>query len=77
MAGTRGGAMKYGKRSGRAQAAMHTFTRDYGLTLGISTSEKIALTDLGRDIVYAPNADVEKTLKLRAFLNVEIFKRVA
>ena len=39
-------------------------------------ADKIALTDLGRDIVYAPDADAEKNLKVRAFLNVDIFKRV-
>lgn len=51
-------------------------SRDYGLTIGTSTVEKIALTDLGRDIVYAPDPEAEKTLKVRAFLNVDIFKRV-
>jgi hypothetical protein len=51
-------------------------SRDYGLTIGTSTAEKIALTDLGREIVYAPNPQAEKTLKVRAFLNVDIFKRV-
>jgi hypothetical protein len=51
-------------------------SRDYGLTTGTSTAAKIALTDLGRDLVYAPNPESEKNLKLRAFLNVELFKNV-
>lgn len=51
-------------------------SRDYGLTVGTNAAEKIALNDLGRDIVYAPNPDAEKTLKVRAFLNIDVFKRV-
>jgi hypothetical protein len=34
------------------------------------------LGELGREIVYAPNLKEENALKLRAFLNVDIFKRV-
>lgn len=51
-------------------------SRDYGLTIGTNAAEKIALTDLGRDLVYAPNPEIERTLKLRAFLNIDVFKRV-
>lgn len=36
----------------------------------------MALADLGRDVVYAPNPDTEKALKVRAFLSIDIFKRV-
>jgi hypothetical protein len=61
---------------GNAYFYLTAASRDYGLTIGTSTAEKIALADLGRDLVYAPNPDAEKTLKLRAFLNVDIFKRV-
>lgn len=61
---------------GNAWFYLTAASRDYGLTIGTSTAEKIALAELGRDIVYAPNADAEKTLKSRAFLNVDIFKRV-
>ena len=49
---------------------------DDGLTTGTSTAEKIALADLGHAIVYAPNPEDEKRLKIKAFLNVDIFKRV-
>lgn len=61
---------------GNAYFYLTAASRDYGLTIGTSTAEKTALTDLGRDVVYAPNSDAEKTLKVRAFLNVDIFKRV-
>jgi len=61
---------------GNAYFYLTAASRDYGLTTGTSTAEKIALADLGRDLVYAPNQEAEKALKLRAFLNVDIFKRV-
>ncbi|MDR4484951.1 MAG: hypothetical protein R3B95_17390 [Nitrospirales bacterium] len=61
---------------GNAYFYLTAASRDYGMTLGTNTAEKIALTDLGRDIVYAPNPEVEKELKERAFLNVDIFRRV-
>lgn len=61
---------------GNAYFYLTSASRDYGLTIGTCTAEKIALTDLGRDIVYAPNPSDEKALKVRAFLSVDIFKRV-
>jgi len=61
---------------GNAYFYLTAASRDYGLTIGTSTAEKIALTDLGRDIVYAPNPDAEKALKVRAFLSDDVFKRV-
>ena len=61
---------------GNAWFYLTAASRDYGLTIGTSTAERIALTDLGRDTVYAPNPDAEKNFKLRAFLTVDIFKRV-
>jgi hypothetical protein len=51
-------------------------SRDFGLTIGTLSAQKIELADLGREIVYAPNPETEKNLKIRAFLNVDIFKRV-
>lgn len=51
-------------------------SRDYGFTIGTKAAEKISLTDLGRDLVYAPDAETEHNLKMRAFLNIEVFKRV-
>lgn len=51
-------------------------SRDYGLTTGTRDTEKIALADLGRDIVYAPDEETESMLRRRAFLNIDIFRRV-
>lgn len=49
---------------------------NFGLTIGGWKSERIELTPLGRDIVYAPNLTVERLKKIEAFLNVEVFKKV-
>jgi hypothetical protein len=61
---------------GNAYFYLTAASRDYGLTTGTNAADTIALTDLGRDIVYAPNKDVEQKLKQRAFLNVDVFNRV-
>lgn len=61
---------------GNAWFYLTAASRDYGLTVGTSTSERIELTDLGRDLVYAPNPEAEKSLKVKAFLNVDLFKQV-
>src|SRR5258708_3824215 len=65
-----------GAATGNAYFYLTAASRDYGLTIGTRDTEKISLADLGRDIVFAPNATVEAELKLRAFLNVDVFKRV-
>jgi hypothetical protein len=51
-------------------------SRDYGLTSGTRDTPKIALEELGRGIVYAPNEESELALKKQAFLNIDIFERV-
>jgi hypothetical protein len=51
-------------------------SRDYGLTVGTREAPKISLEPLGRDIIYAPNPEVELALKKQAFLNIDIFKKV-
>lgn len=51
-------------------------SRDFGLTIGTRETAKIELNDLGRDIVYAPNPQVEHEKKIEAFLSIQIFKRV-
>jgi hypothetical protein len=61
---------------GNAFFYLTSASRDYGLTVGTPASDKIYLADLGREIAYAGNATVEAELKMRAFLNVEAFKRV-
>ena len=44
--------------------------------MGTRYTERIELTDLGRDIVYAPNPEVERKKKLEAFLCIELFSKV-
>jgi hypothetical protein len=51
-------------------------SRDYGLTSGTRDTPKIALEELGRDIVYAPNQETELAFKKQAFLRIEIFRKV-
>jgi hypothetical protein len=51
-------------------------SRDYGLTTGTRESSEIALTELGRELVYADNPEEEHAKKLQAFHNVELFKNV-
>jgi len=50
--------------------------RDYGLTVGTRDTATIALADLGRAIVYADNAEIQRTKKVEAFFKVEKFKQV-
>jgi hypothetical protein len=50
--------------------------RDYGLTIGTRDTATIELTDLGRAIVYADNADIQRQKKIEAFFKVEKFKQV-
>lgn len=65
-----------GASTGNAWFYWTTASRDYGLTSGTRDAPKIALEDLGRDIVYAPNPDAELASKKQAFLKIEIFKSV-
>ncbi|MFA6058238.1 MAG: hypothetical protein WC756_08555 [Taibaiella sp.] len=51
-------------------------SRDFGFTVGTRDSFEISLTDFGRSVVYAPNPEIEKRLKIEAFLKIEIFKEV-
>jgi len=51
-------------------------SRDYGLTEGTRNTEKISLTDEGKELVYAASPEQEYNLKVRAFFNAELFKRV-
>jgi hypothetical protein len=50
--------------------------RDFGLTEGSRDTKQISLTSMGRDIVYAGDAEAEKDAKKKAFLNVEVFRKV-
>jgi hypothetical protein len=51
-------------------------SRDFGITTGTNTAKEIALTEFGRQLVYAPDQDTEKRKKIEAFLQVPIFKNV-
>jgi hypothetical protein len=50
--------------------------RDFGITTGSRDTPTIALTDLGRAIVYAPTPEMELAKKVEAFLQIDLFKRV-
>jgi len=51
-------------------------SRDYGLTTGIRGSDKIELTNLGKQIVYPTSQSAEADSMGRAFFNVDLFKAV-
>lgn len=51
-------------------------SRDFGLTTGTRETATIALTDLGREIVYAPSPDVEHAKKIEAFHKIDLFSKV-
>jgi len=48
----------------------------FGLTEGTKNSQGVSLTDFGREIAYAGNAEEEGVLKQKAFFSVELFKKV-
>ena len=45
-------------------------SRDFGFTIGTRDTAQISLTQLGREIVYAPNPNVEREKKIEAFLKL-------
>ena len=51
-------------------------SRDYGLTTGTRDTERIALTDLGRSLVYPANPAEAIAAKRQGFLNIDLFRRV-
>lgn len=51
-------------------------SRDYGLTVGGRDTEKVALTQLGRDIFFAGDEATARSKRIEAFLSVDIFKKV-
>lgn len=63
-------------KGGNAWFYLTAASRDYGLTTGTRDAPKIALEELGREIVYAPNPDAELASKKQAFLRIEIFRKV-
>ena len=65
-----------GASSGNPYFYLTAASRDYGLTVGTRDADKISLAELGRELVYAGDANAETKLKLRAFLNVTVFGQV-
>ncbi|MEN6405903.1 MAG: hypothetical protein ABFC77_05470 [Thermoguttaceae bacterium] len=53
-----------------------TSARDFGLTAGTNSTETIELAPLGREIAYAESPEQEQKSKIKAFFNIDIFKRV-
>jgi len=51
-------------------------SRDFGLTIGTRDTANIELTELGRELVYAPSPDVERMKKVDAFHKIELFSKV-
>jgi len=51
-------------------------SRDFGLTTGTSQTASIALTDFGRELVYAPSSEVEQAKKVEAFHKIDLFSKV-
>jgi len=51
-------------------------SRDFGLTKGTSRSDKIELTEFGKELFYAPDPGSEQQKKTEAFLKVPLFKQV-
>jgi hypothetical protein len=51
-------------------------SRDFGLTIGSRSTDKIELGELGREIVFADDPAKERENKIRAFFSIDIFKRV-
>lgn len=51
-------------------------SRDFGFTSGTRDAQEIALTDFGRSLVYAPDAEIERRKKVEAFLKIDIFRDV-
>ena len=51
-------------------------SRDYGLTIGSRDTEKIELTDLGKEIFFAPDEQTRRQKMIDAFFGIDIFKKV-
>ncbi len=55
---------------------MAAASRDFGFTEGGRDSDKIKLSEFGRNVVYAPSPDDERKLKQKAFQSIELFSNV-
>src|SRR5207247_1909749 len=68
-------AVKVGARTGKFYY-LTAGSRDYELTEGTRDTRQIALTALGRAVVYPPSPQAELAAKRKAFLSVDSFRRV-
>jgi hypothetical protein len=68
-------ALGLGARSGNF-FYISAASRDHGLTSGSRDTAEIALTELGRRVVYPQSTDEEKSAQIEAFLQVEAYRRV-
>jgi hypothetical protein len=57
-------------------AAVTAAAEDFGFTEGRADSARISLTPQGRDLVFAPTTQVENDIKQRAFLSIDVFRKV-
>jgi hypothetical protein len=55
---------------------MAAASRDFGFTEGSRDTDLIALTEFGRDVVYAPSKPEEEAKLREALLKVEVFRKV-
>lgn len=51
-------------------------SRDFGFTTGTRDAQEIGLTELGREFAYAGSGEAEKEALRKAFMSVDVFRRV-
>lgn len=68
-------SMNIGAKSGNF-FYLTSASKQYGLTEGTSRTTEIALTELGRRAVYPSSANDETDALRKAFLSVDVFRRV-
>lgn len=64
------------KKGGNAFYYLTAASRDYGFTIGTRDTTNIQLTDLGRKLVYAQSKKEINECYVKAFFNIELFKKV-
>ena len=67
-------AVGYGR--GNSYFYLTAASRDFGLTVGTRESGEISLTELGRRLAFAETLEQERSTRLEAFYNIELFKKV-
>ena len=68
-------ALKLGPKSGNF-FYITASAKDHGLTEGTRESAEIKLAPLGRQAVYPANAEEAQDARIKAFLHVDVFKKV-